>query len=153
LWGKVAYSHRMITGQKLYGEFDHAVDPKGRITLPARYREYFADGAVMVYLSGPKREKCLSVFGLAAWDEYDEKHIVPLDTFNSPDDDWTVRDVYEYLTEETPDKQGRVMLPANIVDILELSSKVKIIGARTHLEVWDPDHFAARKAERQAANA
>ena len=140
-----------MNGQKLYGEFEHAVDPKGRITLPARYRDYFVEGAVMVLL--PRGERCLSVFNQAAWDEYDEKHLAPLDPFNSSEDGWTVRDTYRYQTSEVPDKQGRVLLSGVLSEKLGLSGKVKIIGARTHLEIWNPEKLAACEAERQPENA
>jgi MraZ protein len=141
-----------MNGQlKLSGEYDHAVDPKGRITLPARYREYFNDGAVMVLL--PRGEKCLSVFSKASWEEYDEKYVAPLDTFDNSRDGWTVRDTYRYQTFEVPDKQGRVMLSSKLADRLGLSGTVKIIGVRTHLEIWNPERLAACEAERQAENA
>jgi MraZ protein len=145
------YTLCTMNGQKLSGEFDHAVDPKGRVTLPARYRDYFADGAVMVLL--PKRERCLSVFNQAAWDEYDEKHLEPLDPFSNPEDDWVQREIYRCQSSEVPDKQGRVLLPATLTKTLGLSGKVKIIGAKTHLEIWNPDTLATREAERQADNA
>ncbi len=134
-----------MNSEWLGGEFEHTVDPKGRITLPARYRDHFAEGAVMVLL--PNREQCLSVFTQASWKEYDGAHLAPLDTFNNPDDDWTVRQTYRLMSIEEPDKQGRVMLPQMAKDI-ELSGKVKILGVRDHLEIWNPDHLAAREAGR-----
>lgn len=140
-----------MQGLKLSGEFDHAVDPKGRVTLPARYREYFADGAVLVRL--PNREPCLSVFRKDTWDEYDAKYIEPLDTFGDEDADWLKREIYRKQTLEIPDKQGRVLLPAGLAKELGLSGKVKIIGVKTNLEIWNPDTLAAREAERQFSHA
>jgi MraZ protein len=140
-----------MEGLKLSGEFDHAVDPKGRVTLPARYRDHFAEGVVMVLL--PNREPCLSVFHQAAWDEYDKKHLEPLDPFSNEDDDWLQREIYKRQSSEVPDKQGRVLLPSGLAKTLGLSGKVKIIGAKTHLEIWNPDTLAAREAERQATHA
>jgi len=140
-----------MEGLKLSGEFDHAVDPKGRVTLPARYREYFADGAVLVRL--PNREPCLSVFRKDTWDEYDAKYIEPLDTFGDEDADWLKREIYRKQTLEVPDKQGRVLLPAGLAKELGLSGKVRIIGVKTNLEIWNPDTLAAREAERQSTHA
>jgi MraZ protein len=140
-----------MEGLKLSGEFDHAVDPKGRVTLPARYRDHFADGVVMVLL--PKREQCLSVFHKDAWDRYDEKHLEPLDTFNNADHDWLMRNIYRNQSSDIPDKQGRVLLPTKLAQSLGLSGKVTIIGAKTHLEIWNPATLAAREAERQAEDA
>ena len=135
----------------LSGEFDHAVDPKGRVTLPARYREYFEKGVVLVRFPG--KEPCVSVFHPESWEEFDAKNIEPLDVFESEDDDWRARDIYMNQDYLEPDRQGRVLIPAQRREELGLSGKVKIIGNRTHLEIWNPDTLAARRAERRGKNA
>lgn len=68
-WFIVAHMRRVL----LSGEFDHAIDSKGRVTLPARYREYFRDGAVLV--PGQDGEPCLQVYHRDAWDEFDAKYM------------------------------------------------------------------------------
>ena len=135
----------------LSGEFDHAVDPKGRVTLPARYREYFEKGVVLVRFPG--KEPCVSVFHPESWEEFDAKNIEPLDVFESEDDDWRARDIYMNQDYLEPDRQGRVLIPAQRREELGLSGKVKILGTRTHLEIWNPDTLAARRAERRGKNA
>lgn len=135
----------------LSGEFDHALDPKGRVTLPARYREYFDKGAVLVRFPG--KEPCISVFHPDSWDEFDAKNIEPLDVFKSEADDWRAREIYMNQDFVEPDRQGRVLLPNNRIKELGLSAKVKIIGNRNRLEIWNPDTLAARRAERQGKNA
>jgi MraZ protein len=135
----------------LSGEFDHALDPKGRVTLPARYRDYFEHGAVLVRFPG--KEPCVSVFHPDSWREFDAKNIEPLDVFENEDDEWRMRDIYTNQDHVEPDRQGRVLLPSLRIKELGLSGKVKIIGVRTHLEIWNPDTLAARKAERQGKHA
>ena len=136
---------------KLSGVFDHTVDPKGRVTLPARYRDYFADGATVVRL--PEREPCLSVFHADSWDDFDARHLEPLDPFGSSEDDWTQRDIYQSMFEVEVDKQGRILLPQQLAKELNLSGAVKILGVKTHLEIWNPDTLAARQAERREKHA
>jgi MraZ protein len=135
----------------LSGEFDHAVDPKGRVTLPARYREYFEKGVVLVRFPG--KEPCVSVFHPESWEEFDTKNIEPLDVFESEEADWRARDIYMNQDYLEPDRQGRVLIPTQRREELGLSGKVKIIGNRTHLEIWNPDTLAARRAERRGKNA
>lgn len=120
----------------LSGEFDHTLDPKGRVTLPACYREYFARGVVLVRLY--EDEPCLRVYHPDAWDEFDAKYIEPLNVFESETDRWRTRWIYRNMTEVEPDRQGRVLLAAQRIKELELAGKVKIIGNRTHLEIWNP---------------
>jgi MraZ protein len=119
-----------MVGMFLSGEFDHTLDPKGRVTLPARYREYFQKGAVLVRL--PNREPCISVFSPDSWVEFDQKYLEGRDFF---------------------DKQGRVLLSAQSIKDLCLSGKVKILGVRTHLEIWDPETLAAAEQGRLGDDA
>ncbi len=124
----------------LSGEFDHTLDPKGRITLPARYREYFSRGAVLVRFQD--REPCVRVYHPAAWREFDEKYIEPLNVFENEADSWRTRSIYRNQDLVEPDRQGRVLLPAQRIKELDLSGKVKILGNRTHLEIWNPTTLA-----------
>ncbi len=134
----------------LSGTFEHTLDSKGRVTLPARYREYFQDGVILVRL--PDGEPCVQVFHPQTWERFDVKNIEPLDTFNDPDAAWRARSIYMNQDQVEPDAQGRVLLGKHIEKV-GLSGKVTIIGARTHLEIWDPDTFAERMREMESRHA
>lgn len=134
----------------LSGEFDHSLDPKGRVTLPARYREYFSRGAVLVLL--PNREPCISVYHPDEWKKFDAKHVEPLDVFENEAHSWTVREIYEKLDEVEPDRQGRVLVPAQRIKDLNLAGKVKILGNRTHLEIWNPDTLEEYRRKRRGGD-
>ena len=129
----------------LSGEFDHALDGKGRVTLPARYREYFQEGAVLVRFQD--REPCIRVYHPYEWAEFDGKYLEDLDVFGNQRDSWTMRAIYRNQDRVEPDRQGRVLLPPKRVQELGLSGKVKILGNRTHLEIWDPVTLAALEQE------
>ena len=129
----------------LSGEFDHALDGKGRVTLPARYREYFQEGAGLVRFQD--REPCIRVYHPDEWAEFDGKYLEDLDVFGNQRDSWTMRAIYRNQDRVEPDRQGRVLLPPKRVQELGLSGKVKILGNRTHLEIWDPVTLAALEQE------
>jgi MraZ protein len=135
----------------LAGEFDHTLDPKGRITLPARYREYFQEGVVLVRFQD--NEPCIRVYHPDSWGEFDAKYIEPLNVFESEADSWRARGIYESLDPVEADRQGRVLIPSQRIKELGLSGKVKIIGNRTHLEIWNPETYAALKATRGRGDA
>jgi len=135
----------------LAGEYDHILDPKGRITVPARYRDYFAHGAVLVRF--PDNEPCVRMYHEDAWNEFDAKYIEPLNVFQSEKDSWKARIIYDSLYPVEPDRQGRVLIPNSLIGGLGLSGKVKIVGNRTHLEIWNPDTYAKLKAEWRRADA
>lgn len=135
----------------LAGEYDHTLDPKGRITLPARYRDYFQHGVVLARL--PDNEPCVRVYHPDSWGEFDTKYIEPLNVFGNEEDSWRARGIYEGLSYVEPDRQGRVLIPSQRIKELGLSGKVKIIGNRTHLEIWNPETYATLKAKRGRGHA
>lgn len=135
----------------LSGEFDHTLDPKGRITLPARYREYFSGGAILVRL--PDREPCLRVYHPDSWKEFDAKYIEPLNLFESEANSWRSRAIYRNHDEVEPDRQGRVLVSAQQIKELGLAGKVKILGNRTHLEIWNPETLAALEKQERGEDA
>ncbi|MFH1833469.1 MAG: hypothetical protein ABH877_00475 [bacterium] len=135
----------------LSGEFDHTLDPKGRVTLPARYRDYFSDGVVLVRFRD--NEPCVRVYHPDAWDEFDEKFLEPLNVFENQGDSWRTRSIYRNQDRVEVDRQGRVLLPSKRIEELGLSGKLKIIGNRTHLEIWDPATLEAMEQEGGGGNA
>jgi MraZ protein len=135
----------------LSGTFDHTLDAKGRVTLPARYREHFQGGVVLVRFPGG--ERCINVYHPATWERFDEKHIEPLNVFESEVDAWRTRAIYMNQDRLEPDGQGRVLLSARQIKEVGLSGRVVIIGARDHLEIWDPDTFAGRREQMGSPDA
>ncbi len=135
----------------LSGEFDHTLDPKGRVTLPARYREYFQRGAVLVRFRD--NEPCIRVYHPDSWAEFDAKYIEPLNVFENAADSWRTRTIYKNQDFVEPDRLGRVLVPSQRIKELGLSGKVKIIGNRTHLEIWDPETYARLEVEQGGGDA
>ena len=135
----------------LSGTFEHTLDAKGRVTLPARYREHFQRGAVLVRFPGG--EPCVYVYHPDTWARFDAKYLEPLNVFESKADEWRARAIYMNQDTVEPDGQGRVLLSARQIKEVDLSGKVTIIGARDHLEIWNPDTFATRQQEMGRADA
>jgi MraZ protein len=141
--GKVGQMQRTL----LSGEFDHTLDDKGRVTLPARYREYFQEGVVLVRFQD--KEPCVRVYHPDAWSEFDGKYLEPLDVFGNEADSWTTRSIYRNQDRVELDRQGRILLPPKRIQELGLSGKIKILGNRTHLEIWDPATLAGLEADKE----
>jgi MraZ protein len=117
----------------LLGEYEHTIDDKNRITLPARFRQDFADGVVVTRDVDP----CVVVFAPENWERYVEARLGGLNTFNRE-----ARQMRRYLfssaTEGELDRQGRVTLPAVLMKFANLERDVVIAGVEDHLEIWDP---------------
>jgi MraZ protein len=118
----------------LLGQFEHALDDKNRITLPARFRQTFTDGVFVARGIDP----CLLVYARDGWDRLVEGHMAGLNPFSRE-----ARQMGRYLfagaIETDLDKQGRVMLTAPLLEHAGLEREVVVAGVRDHLELWAPD--------------
>ena len=126
----------------LLGSYDHTIDDKNRLTLPAKFREAFTDGVVITRgLDG-----CLYAYRRADWDRLVESRLAPLDPL-SPETRRLERFFYSGAAEAELDKQGRVMLPAPLIDHAKLGKEVVVAGVNDRLEIWDRAAWRRELAE------
>src|SRR2546423_15129389 len=126
----------------LLGSHDHTLDDKNRLTLPAKFREAFTDGVVITRgLDG-----CLYAYRRADWDRLVESRLAPLDPL-SPETRRLERFFYSGASEAELDKQGRVMLPAPLLEHAQLGKEVVVAGVNDRLEIWDRAAWRRELAE------
>jgi len=106
----------------LAGTFEHTIDDKGRVTLPAKYRGHFEELAILARMPG--KERAVRVYTREGWEGFEERNIERLDEFNNAEDRRLQRAIFANLSPVTPDKQGRVLVPASFVQDLGLTGKV-----------------------------
>jgi len=121
------------------GTFEHTIDDKSRLTLPARFRAALADGVVL----SKGLDGSVDVYPREAWEQTVVARIGGLDPL-LPDARLLQRHFFGGATEDVPDKQGRVHLPAPLVRHGQLGKDVTVIGANDHLEIWDRAAWAER---------
>jgi MraZ protein len=116
----------------LLGEYAHTIDDKNRLTLPAKFRDSFADGGVVTRgLDG-----CLSLYGREDWDNLVAGRLAELDPLLE-ETRLMNRYFFSGAAEAEPDKQGRIMLPAALMEHARLGREVVVAGVYDHLEIWD----------------
>jgi MraZ protein len=115
-----------------YGEYEHTIDEKSRLTLPARFRSLLAGGVVLTR----GLDACVDVYPLAEWESRVRARIAELDSF-SREARQLKRHVFAGATEEEPDRQGRVLVPPALLRHAALAKEVVISGVDDHLEIWD----------------
>ena len=120
----------------LLGTHTPKLDEKGRLFLPAKFRDELSEGVVITR----GQERCLYVFSAKEFAEIHEK------LRQAPA---SVKDARDYLrvmlsgaSDEIPDKQGRVLLPAMLRSYAGLSKDLVIIGVGSRAEIWDADAWA-----------
>jgi len=107
------------------------LDEKGRIFLPAKFRDGLADGLVVTR----GQDRCLAIWPLADFAEQTQR------LRNAPSSSKQVRDYQRMLasgaSDETLDKQGRLTIPAPLRAYAGLDKDVVVVGAMNRVEVWD----------------
>jgi MraZ protein len=126
----------------LLGAHEHTIDDKNRLTLPARFRQAFADGIVVTRgLDG-----CLYAYRRPDWARLVESRLATLDPL-SPEGRRLERFFYSGATETELDKQGRVMIPRELIDHAKLGREVVVAGVNDRLEIWDRAAWRTELAE------
>ena len=107
------------------------LDEKGRLFLPAKYREELAGGLVIT----KGQERCLYVFPTAEFERIAEALRTAPTTAKAVRD--SSRVFFASASDEIPDKQGRITIPPALRGYAGLQRDCAVIGANTRLEIWD----------------
>ncbi len=125
----------------LIGEYEHSLDVKGRLIMPAKLREDIGDKFIITKgLDG-----CLFGFSQKEWNNFEEKlKTLPLTNKNARD---FVRFFLSGAIECEIDKQGRFLIAANLREYAELDKEVMITGVGTRIEIWDKEKWKKYNSE------
>jgi transcriptional regulator MraZ len=118
-------------GPVFLGSHSPRLDEKGRLFLPAKYREELSGGLVIT----KGQERCLYVFPMAEFQRITEALRVAPVTAKAVRD--YSRVFFASASDETPDKQGRITIPPALRSYAALTRDCMVIGANTRLEIWD----------------
>jgi MraZ protein len=129
------------------GEYQHSLDAKGRVILPARFREQLEGGAVMARgLDG-----CLAVYPPAEFQRVAQKLTGARE--RGARERQAARTFFSGAEPMVPDRQGRVTIPQSLREYAALDREVVVAGGFDHIEIWDAQRFRTRDAEGMAAMA
>jgi len=119
------------------GTYSPRLDEKGRVFLPAKFRDELAEGLVIT----KGQERCLYVFSAAEFGRLTERlREAPLTAKGARD---YSRVFFASAHDDTPDKQGRVTVPPGLREYAGLDRDCVVIGANTRVEIWDAAAWAA----------
>lgn len=117
------------------GEYNHSIDAKGRVIVPAKFRERLGDTFVVTKgLDG-----CLYGYTNEDWQEFEDKLAgLPL---TNKDSRQFVRFFMAGAADVEVDKQGRILLPAVLREFAALDKDVVLVGVSKRIEIWDKDRW------------
>jgi MraZ protein len=121
------------------GRYEHTIDPKGRLSIPSRYREELvARGVTTLILS--EGDHCVWAFPLDAWEQLEER--LRLHPQLSPERRSIVRVMVASAKECPLDRAGRTLIPPELRDFAGLKKDVMITGALDSFEIWSRERWA-----------
>ncbi len=117
------------------GEYQHGLDAKGRLIIPAKFREELGDGAVITR----GLDNCLFLFPREEWAILEGKlKTLPLTKHDARQ---FVRFLFSGATECEMDKQGRIILPPNLREFASIEKDAVVIGVSSRVEIWSKERW------------
>ena len=127
------------------GTYTPRLAETSRRILPATFREELAEGLVLTR----GQERCIYVFSAREFERvHEQMRSAPLSSRQARD---YIRVFLSGASDEVPDKQGRVTVPAPLRQYAGLDRDVTVIGAGTRVEIWDSESWNTYLAEQEAA--
>ncbi|MEX1158429.1 MAG: division/cell wall cluster transcriptional repressor MraZ [Thermomicrobiales bacterium] len=120
------------------GRHSHNLDEKGRLALPARFRENLRDGVVITR----GFDDCLLVYPVAAWTPLAER--VSALSIGDPDVRLLRRMLFSNAADLLLDRQGRILVPAELRTHAGLEREAVVVGMHTFIEIWSPAGWSAQ---------
>jgi MraZ protein len=116
------------------GEFSHTLDTKGRLTIPAKFRDRLDAGLVV---TRSPMDRCLLLFPMPEWEQIAAKvSALPL---ADPRSAQLRRAFFSAAEDLTPDKQGRILVSQRLRELAQIENEVIVAGVNTFVELWRPD--------------
>ena len=128
-----------------FGTYTPKLDDKGRLFLPAKFRDELAEGLVVTR----GQERCLNIWSGEEFGRFTER-LRAMPVANKAGRDY-VRMLFAGASDETPDKQGRITIPPMLRTYAGLSKECVVIGAMNRVEIWDAASWADYEASQEQA--
>jgi MraZ protein len=122
------------------GRHAHNLDAKGRLAIPAKFRDELASGVVLTR----GIDRCLTLYPMAAWLPLAEQ--VSALPISDPDARAFRRLVFADAVDLALDAQGRILLPPELRAFADIDREAIVIGVNTYLEIWSPARWEAVNA-------
>ena len=122
-----------------YGEYEHSIDKKNRVIIPARFREAIAEGGVEKLFVTRGLDECLFVFPEDEWKVLENKYKAM--SFTKSEARKFNRIFFGGAVECILDKQWRLLIPEYLKEHASLSKNIMIIGVANRVEIWDKKKY------------
>ena len=126
-----------LTDNTFIGEYAYSLDSKGRVNIPAKFRQSLSTDSQNTFVITRGLDPCIWVYPLEQWKEI-ENNLRNLSSVKNIHRTF-VRDTARYASPSTYDKQGRITLTPSLTEYAGLEKDVLIIGMINKIEIWNPN--------------
>ena len=124
-----------------YGEYEHTIDRKGRLIIPAKFRQAFKDHDVKSLFLTRGLDGCLFIFTESEWRVAESRFKqIP---FTKGEGRKFNRLFFSGATEITVDRLGRLLVPKSLKEFARIKQDVVIVGVSNRIEVWAKEQWQA----------
>ena len=125
-----------LTNNTFIGEYAYSLDSKGRVNIPAKFRQSLSDDNEGTFVIARSMDSCVWVYPLIQWKDIESnlRNLSSLSKINRT----FVRNTARYASPSTYDKQGRITLTPYLIDYAGLDKDVLIVGMVNKIEIWNP---------------
>jgi len=118
------------------GEFSYSLDAKGRVNIPAKFRNVLTSNNEQSFMITRGMDPCVWVYPITVWQSIEDelRKLSSLSRINRS----FVRSTVRYASSVQYDKQGRIAVTPNLVEYAQLEKEVLIVGMVNKIEIWNP---------------
>jgi len=128
-----------LTNNTFIGEYAYSLDSKGRVNVPAKFRQSLSEDNENTFVITRGVDPCIWVYPLSHWKEI-ESNLRNLSSISKIHRTF-VRNTARYASPSTYDKQGRITLTPSLIEYADLDKDVLIIGMINKMEIWNPNRL------------
>ena len=139
-----------LTRNTFIGEYPYSLDTKGRVNVPAKFRQSLSKKNENTFIITRGMDSCIYVYPLSQWKKIEDslREISSLSKIHRT----FVRSTARYASSSTYDKQGRITLTPSLIEYAKIEKEVLIIGMVNKMEIWNPKQLKETEEQSIAIN-
>ena len=126
-----------LTNNTFIGEYSYSLDTKGRVNIPAKFRQSLSEDNENTFVITRGMDSCIWIYPLTQW-KMIENNLRNLSSLSKIHRSF-VRNTARYASPSTYDKQGRIKINPSLISYAGLEKDVLIVGVVNKIEIWNPE--------------
>ena len=126
-----------LTSNTFIGEYQYSLDSKGRINIPAKFRQTLSKDNDNTLVATRGQDPCIWIYPIKEWKKIEDE-LRKLSSISGIHRTF-VRQIARSATPSTCDKQGRIIISPSLLSYAELNKEALILGMINKIEIWNPD--------------